>query len=191
MLAHKVDDENPVTYSELFLAALKLERQTEARDPLLPKTTTTSGSHITHSHSQGYLFPSRKLKGSHTFTAQSAGVEDFEAEEDSDPRPDMEKEVKSSAEEDTGLVGEAGDIDQSLDYIIWFANAVELYQKKKCNCFRCGSLDHLVKDCPKDLGKNCKEGRFKLERGDAEEGRPILWEIGGYPTGHPGDAPSA
>ena len=37
VLAHKVDGENPVTYSELLLAAQKLERWTEARYPLLPK----------------------------------------------------------------------------------------------------------------------------------------------------------
>ena len=43
MLAHKVDDEHPTRYSNLFLAAQKLERQAEARDLLL-------------------------LKGSHTFT---------------------------------------------------------------------------------------------------------------------------
>ena len=37
MLAHMVDGENPVTYSELLLAAQKLERWAEARDPLCPK----------------------------------------------------------------------------------------------------------------------------------------------------------
>ena len=68
MLAHKVNGENPVTYFELFLNAQKLERWVEARDPLLLKTTTAGGSNITHSHSQGNLFPSRKLEGSHTFT---------------------------------------------------------------------------------------------------------------------------
>ena len=40
MLAHKVNGENPVIYSKLDLAAQKLERQAEARDPLVPKTTT-------------------------------------------------------------------------------------------------------------------------------------------------------
>ena len=69
MLANKVDDENPVVYSELLLAAQKLERQMEARDLLYPKTTTTGGSNVTHSHLQGNLFPSQKLKGSCTFTA--------------------------------------------------------------------------------------------------------------------------
>ena len=38
MLAHKVNGENPVTYSELLLAAQKLEKWVDARDPLLPKT---------------------------------------------------------------------------------------------------------------------------------------------------------
>ena len=128
MLAHKVDVENPVTYSELLLAAQKLERWVEVRDPLLPKTTTTQGSNVTHSHSQGNLFPSWKLKGSCTFTAQSAAAEDCEAEEDSGPKSDGEKEAKSSAEEDTGLMGEVGDIDQLLGY-----NAVELYQKRSQN----------------------------------------------------------
>ena len=51
------------------------------------------------------------------------------------------------------MLGEVGDIDPLLGYIPWFATVVELYQKKNCNCFRCGSPDHLVKDCPKELGK--------------------------------------
>ena len=37
MLAHKVDEENPVRYFELLLATQKLESQAEARDPLLQK----------------------------------------------------------------------------------------------------------------------------------------------------------
>ena len=49
MLTHKVNGESPVTYSELLLAAQKLERQAEARDSLLPKTTTIGSSTIIHS----------------------------------------------------------------------------------------------------------------------------------------------
>ena len=82
MLAHMVDSETPVTYSKLLLAAQKLERWAEARDALLPKTTTPGGPNITHSNSQGNLFPSGKLKGSCIFTAQSAAGEDCETEED-------------------------------------------------------------------------------------------------------------
>ena len=37
----------------------------------------------------------------------------------------------------------------------------------------------------KGIGENCKEGRFKLERGDSEEGRLVLSKVGGYPRGHP------
>ena len=69
MLAHKVDGKHPASYSDLLLAAWKLERQAEARDPLLPKTTTTGGSNVTQPQTSGNLFPSRKLKGNHTFTA--------------------------------------------------------------------------------------------------------------------------
>ena len=100
MLAHKVNGKNPVTYSELLLAAPKLERQTEIRVPLLLKTTTAGSLNITNSHSQGYLFPCRKLKGNCIFTAQSAAVEDHETKEDSAPKPNREKEAESYAEED-------------------------------------------------------------------------------------------
>ena len=77
-----------------------------------------------------------------------AAVEDHETEEDPGPKPNGEKQAKSSAEEGMGTLGKVGDVDLSLGYIMQFANAVELYQKKNHNCFRCGSLDHLVKDCP-------------------------------------------
>ena len=97
MLAHKVHGKNPVTYSELLPAAQKLERWSEARDPLLLNTTTAGSLNITHSHSQGNLFLCRKLKGSHTFTAQDTVVEDHETEDDSGPKPNGEKEGESSA----------------------------------------------------------------------------------------------
>ena len=91
-----------------------------------PKTTTTRSLNVTHSHPQGNLFPSRKLKESCTFTAQSAAVEDCETEEDSGTKPEGEKGAESSAEEDTGASGKVGSTDQSLGYIIQFTNAVEL-----------------------------------------------------------------
>ena len=142
----------------------------KARDPLLPKTTTTRCSNVTHSHSQGNLFPSRKLKGSHTFTAQSTVVEDCETEVDSDQKPNREKVAKSSAEEDVGMSGKVGGTDQLLGYIAQFTNSVELYQKKNCNCFGCHSLGHLVKDCPKDLGKTAQKVGLSLKEGVAKKG---------------------
>ena len=48
MLAHKDDGEHPTCYSDLLLAAQKLERWAEATDPLLLKTTTIGGLNITH-----------------------------------------------------------------------------------------------------------------------------------------------
>ena len=74
-------------------------------------------------------------------------------EEDSSPKPDEEKEAESPAEEDAGTTGEIGDVNLLLGYIAWFTNAVQLYHKRNCNCFRCCSPNHLVKDCPKELGK--------------------------------------
>ena len=47
------------SYCDLLLAAQKLERQAEARDLLLPKTTTTGGSNVTQPQTSGNLFPSR------------------------------------------------------------------------------------------------------------------------------------
>ena len=186
MLAHKVDGENPVTYSELLLAARKLERWSEARDPLLPKTITIRGSNVTHSHSQGIQFLSRKLKGSHTFTAQLAVVEDHEAEEDSGPKPNGEEEAESSAEEDIGPAGDVGNVDQLLGYITEFTNAVELYQKKNCSCFGCGSLDHLEKDCIKDLGKTVRKVGLNLKEGMAKKGGWSSQKLVATLTGHPG-----
>ena len=66
MLAHKVDGDHPASYSALLLAAWKLERQNKAIDPLLPKTSTTGGSNVTHSQTPLNLFPSQKLKGNQT-----------------------------------------------------------------------------------------------------------------------------
>ena len=126
MSAHNVHGENPVTYCKLLLAAWKLERWVKARDPLLPKSTTTRSLKKAHSHSQGNLFPSRKLKGSCTFTAHSPVVEEYETKEDSGPKPNGEKEAESSAEECAGTLGKAGNVDPLLGYIMQFTNVVEL-----------------------------------------------------------------
>ena len=142
--------------------AWKLERWTEARDLLLLKTPTTGSLNVTHSHSQGNLFPSRK-KGNCTFTAWSTAVEHHETEEDSGPKPNGEKEAASSAEEDVGMTGKVGDADPSLGFIACFANAVDLYQKRNCNCFGCGSPEHLVKDCLKEMGKTARKVGLNLK----------------------------
>ena len=68
-------------------------------------------------------------------------------------KPEEEREAKSSAGEDTETSSRVGGADKSVGYIVHFANAVKLYQKKNQNCFRFGSLYHLMKDCLRDLGK--------------------------------------
>ena len=149
MLAHKVDGEHPTGYSDLLLVAQKLERWAESRDPLLPKTATAGRLNITHSQTRGNLFPSQKLKGNHTFTAQSATVENNEAKEDSGAKLEGEEEAVSSAGEDEETSSRAGGADQSVRYIVYVANTVKLYQKKNQNCFGCGSPDHLLRDWSK------------------------------------------
>ena len=158
MFAYKVDGEHPTGYSDLLLAALKLERWAEARDPLLPKVTTTGELNLTYSQTKGNFFPSQKLKGSHTFTAWSTTVENNKAEEDSGMKPKGEEEAESSAREDPETSGGVGGADYSVGYIVHFASMVELYQRKTWNCFRCGSPDHLMKDCLKDLNKTTQKG---------------------------------
>ena len=63
------------------------------------------------------------------------------------------EEIKSSGGEDPETFSGIERADQSLSYIIHFTNMVELYQMKTQIVFRCGSADHLVKDCPKGLSK--------------------------------------
>ena len=137
----------------LHLAAWKLERQAEARDPLLSKTTTTGGSNITHSQSSGNLFPSWILKGSCTFTTQSAAMGSNEGEEDSGVNTEEEEKAEPSAGEDARTSSGVGGTYQSVRYIVCFANVVKLYQRKNRNCFRCGSPDNYVNDCLTDLCK--------------------------------------
>ena len=49
--------------------------------------------------------------------------------------------------------GGVGGADQSVGYIVHFSHVIEVYQRKKQNCFGYGSPDHLLKDCQKDLSK--------------------------------------
>ena len=78
------------------------------------------------------------MKGSYIIAAQSTAVGDHETEEDSGLKCNEEKEAKYSAEEDVGMSGEVGNVDPSFGYIMQFANAVELYQKKNCNSIELG-----------------------------------------------------
>ena len=134
MVAHKIDDEHPASYSDLLLATQKLERWTKARDPLSPKTTATCGSNMTHSQMPGNLFPLHKLKGTCTFTTWAATVGNDKAEKDSGVKLEGEG-GQSLAGEDVETSSGVGETDQSTEYIIRFAKAVELYQKEKQKLF--------------------------------------------------------
>ena len=133
MLAHKVDSRHPASYSDLLLAVWKLERWAEAKDPLLPKPTTTGGTSITCPQASGSLFPSGKLKGNCTFMAQSTIVESVGIQGVSTAGPEGEEEIESSVG-DAETPSEIGGADQPISYIVQFVNAVELYQKKNWNC---------------------------------------------------------
>ena len=51
-----------------------------------------------------------------------------------------------------------------------FANVVELYQKRNHNCFGCGSPDHMVKDCPKEMRKTARKVGLNLKEGTVKKG---------------------
>ena len=94
--------------------------------------------------------------------------------------PEGVEEAKSSTGEDADTSSGAWGVDQSVGYIVHFANAVELYQRN-WNCFRCSGPDHLVKDCLKDLSKNTQkvtlntEGMMK-KRGWAPQ-KPVVAQL--------------
>ena len=57
-----------------------------------------------------------------------------------------------------------------MEYIVHFAKAVKLYQQKNKNCFGCGSPDHFVQDCPKDISKVAQKADLNTEGGMAKKG---------------------
>ena len=120
----------------------------------------------------GGFFPSRKLKGTHTFTAWSAIVESIGAEEDLSVKPEGEEEAESS-DEDPETSNGIGGADKQVCSIINFANAIALYQKKNQNCFGCSSPDHLMKDCPKDCSKTAWRVSLNVKEGTAKKGSQV------------------
>ena len=88
-----------------------------------------------------------------------------------------------AAEEDVELLGEVGDIDPSFGYITQFGNVV-VTPKRTAIASGVAAQITWWNTAQKNWG-NCKESRFKPERGDGKEGRLVLSEDGGHPTGHP------
>ena len=169
MLAHKLDGEHPASYSDLLLAAWKLERQAEVRDPLPPKTAMTNGSTRMHSQTPGNLFPLCKLKGNCRFATHVATIGNDVAEEDPGVEPEGEEETESSADEEVETLGEVKEVDQPIENIADFAKAVELYQKENKNCFRCGSPDHFIQDCLKDVSRPTQKVYLNMKEGMAKK----------------------
>ena len=130
----------------------------------------------------GNLFPSRKLKGNSTFMAQSTIVWSIETEGDLSVKLEGEKESESSEGDDQETPNEIGGASQPISYIVHFANAVELYQKKNQNYFRWQSWP----SCER-LSKWSQQGQlkseFKCRRGDDNKERLDLSETSSHSTG--------
>ena len=170
MLANKVDSKNPAGYSDLLLATWKLKRRAKPRDPLPTKTAVTSGSNTIHSQTPGNLFPSHKLKGNCTFTTWAVTIESVKGKADSSTKQKEEGEMEPSADEEFKVLGRAEETDQPMEYIIHFTKAVDLYLQKNRSCFSCGSPNHLMRDCPKDISKNVWKADFNTKEGMAKNG---------------------
>ena len=121
-----------------------------------------------HSQIPWSLFPSHKLKYSHTFAAWAVTIRNGVAEEDPGVEQEEGGKTEPSADKEVEASGGVEEADQSVKYITHFAKVVELYQKEKKSCFGCGSSDHFVQDCLKDVSRptwkvflNMKEGTLK------------------------------
>ena len=73
--------------------------------------------------------------------------------------------MEPSADEGVEAWGAVGKMDQTIEYMVCFAKVVELYQKKNKNCFWCGSPDHLILDCPKDVSKSAQKAYLNMKEG--------------------------
>ena len=107
-MAYKVDGEHPASYSNLLLVTWKLERWAETRNPLPPKMAVTNGSNVMHSQTPGNLFPSHRLEGNCTFTAQVVTIGSDVAEEDPCVEQEGEGQTEPSADEDVEALGKVG-----------------------------------------------------------------------------------
>ena len=170
MLAHKVDGENPAGFSNLLLATQKLERRAEARDLLTLKTAVISGLNAICSQTPGNIFPSKKLKGNHTFTTWAVTIESVKGEADSGEKQDKEGEMKLSADKEVKVSARREETDKPMEYIVCFPKVVELYQQKNRSYFGCGSPNHLMWDCPKDISKSAWKVDLNIMEGMAKMG---------------------
>ena len=67
-------------------------------------------------------------------------------------------------------MGRAEGTDQPMEYIICFTKVVKLYQQKNRSCFWCGSPDHLMWDCLKDISKSAQKVDLNTKEGIAKKG---------------------
>ena len=139
----------------------------------------------------GNLFPSYKLKGNCTFTAQATTTGNDAAEEDPGVEQEGEEETEPSADEEVGALGEVEEADQSIKYITHFAKVVELYQKRHKNCFGCGSPDHLVWGCLKDVSRSTQKLYWNTKEGTAKKGGQAPQKLAATQQASPDEMPWA
>ena len=137
---------------------------------LPPKTAVASGSNVTHSQIPRNLFPFHKLKGNHTFTTQAATVGNDKGEADSSAKQEGKGEMEPSADKEVKVSDGEGGTYQPMEYIVSFTKAVKLYQQKNRSWFGCGSPNHIMWDCLKDISKSAWKVDLNTKEGTAKKG---------------------
>ena len=139
-LAHKMERDHLSTYDDLLLAAHELEKRKEIKDMwqwLWKKGNT--------------IYPSHKLKGGIAKAITMARENELDKD--------------SETEDDTGISVIQVPDKMDPEFIIRYAQAIELFSEQTRRCFACGSKEHLVQDCLSRAAKmmkanlNAKEGR--------------------------------
>ena len=54
------------------------------------------------------------------------------------------------------------------------------YERLPNFCYRCGLLEHDLKECPENVGMDKVEGRDDLQYGAWLRGEPVRWSVGEY-----------
>ena len=92
------------------------------------------------------------------------------AEEDPGVEQEGEEETDPLADEEVEPLGKVEEADHSVKCITCFAKSVEFYPKKNKNCFGCGSPDHPIQDCLKDISRSTQKAYLNRKQGMAKKG---------------------
>ena len=86
---------------------------------------------------------------------------------------------------------EVGNVDLLLGYIVQFANAVELYQKRNCNCFWVWQPRPPGERLSEEMGKTTRKVGLNLKEGTVKKGGQSSQKLVVMQEATPGNTPRA